>query len=53
MRVRVFVALNVTGTVARLAEPVIAPTSFVEVLRKKNISRLMKVDRDGIDFTPP
>ncbi len=38
------------GTVARLAEPVVSPASFVEVLRNKNLSRLLKADPGGIDF---
>ena len=39
------------GTVATLAEPVISPTSFVEVLRQRNLSRLLKVDPTGVEFS--
>ena len=38
------------GTVARLAEPVISPTSFLETLAKRHATRLLKVDADGIAF---
>ncbi|MGC1274192.1 MAG: FAD-dependent oxidoreductase [Planctomycetaceae bacterium] len=39
------------GTVATLAEPVISPASFVEVLRKRNLSRLLQVDPEGVEFS--
>lgn len=39
------------GTVATLAEPVISPASFVEVLRKRNLNRLLKVDAEGVEFS--
>ena len=39
------------GTVATLAEPVISPASFVEILRKRNLNRLLKVDADGVEFS--
>lgn len=39
------------GTVATLAEPVISPASFVEVLRQRNLSRLLRVDPQGVEFS--
>lgn len=39
------------GTVATLAEPVISPASFIEVLRKRNLNRLLKVDAEGVEFS--
>jgi hypothetical protein len=39
------------GTVATLAEPVIDPASFVEVLRQRNLSRLLRVDPEGVEFS--
>ncbi len=39
------------GTVATLAEPVISPSSFVEVVRKRNLSRLLQVDPAGVEFS--
>lgn len=39
------------GSVATLAEPVISPSSFIEVLRRRNLSRLLKVDADAVEFS--
>lgn len=39
------------GTVATLAEPVISPSSFIEVLRQRNLSRLLRVDPEGVEFS--
>ncbi|HEX6985500.1 MAG TPA: FAD-dependent oxidoreductase [Planctomycetaceae bacterium] len=39
------------GTVATLAEPVISPVSFVEVLRNRNLARLLRVDPEGVEFS--
>jgi len=39
------------GTVATLAEPVISPQSFLEVLRQRNLSRLLRVDPEGVEFS--
>ena len=38
------------GTVARLAEPVISPGSFLSVLRDKNFSLLLKADPGSIEL---
>jgi glycerol-3-phosphate dehydrogenase len=39
------------GTVATLAEPVISPSSFIQILRQRNLNRLLKVDADGVEFS--
>lgn len=39
------------GSVATLAEPVISPSSFVEVLRQRNLNRLLKVDAEKVEFS--
>ena len=39
------------GAVATLAEPVISPASFVNVLRQRNFQRLLRVDPEGVEFS--
>lgn len=45
------VLANCPGTVATLGEPVIEPKSFLEVLRQRNLSRLLQADPNGVEFS--
>ena len=42
---------NCPGTVATLAEPVISPKSFLEVLRARNLPHLLQADPQGVELS--
>lgn len=45
------VLANCPGTVATLAEPVISPKSFLEVLRERNLPRLLQAEPEGVGLS--